>query len=256
MMPPIFRSMMVGAPRLLARLYAINEFLGEITPPRSILEIGPGLGDLADHLLKRFPNSRIQLSEISADAAKILVSRFENESRITVSQEDVLFGERSSKRFDLIIACEVFEHIQDDVTGFHAVSSLLEANGYFIFSAPCHMRKWQAADVFAGHYRRYERAELTGKLQNANLEVIHLWTFGYPTVNIIQPLRELYYRARNRSATMDKQAATKKSGIDRPAWMRRAKWIVIAAMLPLLPLERRYWNSERGDGYLVLARKR
>jgi SAM-dependent methyltransferase len=248
--------MMVGAPRLLARLYAINEFLGEITLPRSILEIGPGLGDLTDHLLKRFPEAQIQLSEISTDAAKILVSRFENEPRIIVSQIDRLFGETSSERFDLIIACEVFEHIQDDVTGFHAVSSLLERNGYFIFSAPCHMRKWQAADVFAGHYRRYERDELTGKLQNAGLEIIRLWTFGYPTVNIIQPLRELYYRRRNRSATMDKQAATKKSGIDRPPWMRRAKWLVIAAMLPLLPLERRYWNSEHGDGYLVLARKR
>jgi SAM-dependent methyltransferase len=248
--------MMVGAPRQLARLYAINEFLAEITPPGTVLEIGPGLGDLADHLVKRFPKARIQLSEISPQAAKILESRFQNESRITVSQSDVLFGENDSQRFDLIIACEVFEHIKDDLVGLHAVASLLNTKGYFIFSAPCHMRKWQAADVFAGHYRRYERDELIEKLQSAGLDILRFWTFGYPTVNVIQPVRECYYRARNRSQSTDKQAATKKSGIDRPRWMRHAKWIVIAAMLPLLPLERRYWNSERGDGYLVLARKK
>lgn len=247
--------MTAGAPRLLARLYAINAFLAEITPPMAVREIGPGLGDLSAHLLKRFPQTEITLSEISSDAAKLLRTRFEGEPRVRVSQADVLFASKSAERFNLVIACEVFEHIQDDVSGFRAVTAMLHNGGYFIFSVPCHMRKWQSADVFAGHYRRYERQELIQKLHAAGLEIERLWTFGYPTVNLLQPARELYYRARNRSRSSDKQAATEKSGIDRPFWMRHAKWIVIAAMLPLLPIERRYWKSDRGDGYLALARK-
>ena len=118
------------------------------------------------------------------------------------------------------------------------------------------MRKWQTADVFVGHYRRYERAELIEKFESAGFGIEELWTFGFPSVNLIQPLRELYYRARKRGRSADRQAATEKSGIDRPRLMRYAKWLTIAALLPVLPIESRYWKSERGDGFLALARKR
>ena len=248
--------MTAGAPRLVSRLYAIDKFLAEIPPPKSILEIGPGLGDLSAHLLKRFPGARIVLSEVSADAARILEERFTGEPRAMVSQADILFGDRRTDRFDLIIACEVFEHIEDDSTGLRSVAALLREGGYFIFSAPCHMRKWQSADVFAGHFRRYEKEELVQKLEGAGMALRRLWTFGFPSVNLLQPLREIYYRARNRAQTTDKQLSTNKSGIDRPEWMRRAKGLVLGAMLPLLAIERLFWERELGDGFLALARKR
>lgn len=117
------------------------------------------------------------------------------------------------------------------------------------------MRKWQAADVFAGHYRRYERLELTEKLQSSGLEIVHLWTFGFPTFNLLQPVRDLYYKSRNSEQLVDQQTATEKSGIDRPHVMRYAKWAVIAALLPLLPIESLFWRKELGDGFLALARK-
>lgn len=248
--------MTAGAPRLISRLYAIDKFLAEIAPPQSILEIGPGLGDLSAHLLERFPEAQVVLSEISADAAGILEKRFDGAPRARISQADILFGDRGTERFDLIIACEVFEHIEDDSAGLRSVASLLRDGGHFIFSAPCHMRKWQSADVFVGHFRRYEREELVQKLERSGMEIRRLWTFGFPTVNLIQPLRECYFRARNCAQATDKQTATNKSGIDRPKWMVRAKGLVLATMLPLLPIERLFWEQELGDGFLALARKR
>ncbi|MFN2508583.1 MAG: methyltransferase domain-containing protein [Chthoniobacterales bacterium] len=256
LVPAILQNITAGAPRLAARLYAIDKFLTEIPPPESILEIGPGLGDLSAHLVERFPSARLVLSEISSEAARILEERFKNQARISISQADILFGDRGTEQFDLVIACEVFEHIEDDCTGLRSVAALLRDGGHFIFSAPCHMRKWQSADVFAGHFRRYEREELVQKLERSGMEIKHLWTFGFPTVNLLQPFREIYYRSRNRAHATDKQTATKKSGIDRPEWMRRARGPVIATMLPLLPIERLFWRKELGDGFLALARKR
>lgn len=254
--PPILRKTTVGAPRLFARLYAIDKLLAGLPEPRRILEIGPGLGDLSAHLLERYPSAVLDFSEVSNDAAEVLRNRFAGEPRVTVSQEDLLGRADIEPTFDLVIACEVFEHIENDAAGLRAVGRLMNKGGYFIFSAPCHMSKWQAADVFAGHFRRYERTELAEKLQSADLAVEHLWTFGFPSVNVIQPLRQLYYKSRNREHTVDKQTATEKSGIDRPNAMRYAKWPAILAMLPLFPIESLFWRSNLGDGFLVLARKR
>jgi len=93
------------------------------------------------------------------------------------------------------------------------------------------------------------------KFGTAGLEIVRLWTFGFPTVNLIQPARAWYYGWRNRHPAHDKQTATERSGVDRPRLLRLIRWLVIGGMLPLLPIERRYWNSEKGDGFLILARK-
>lgn len=259
LIPEIFAPVVVGSPRLLSRLYAISRLLDQIEPPRRIIEIGPGLGDLSAHFLQRYPDSRILLSEISPDAARLLETRFQTERRVKVSKANILFEPQTEDdRFDLAVACEVFEHLEQDVAGLRSIARLLTDGGHFIFSAPCHMKKWQPADVFAGHFRRYERAELESKFAAAGLEILRHWTFGFPSFNLLQPARSLYYRARNHSAAgaRDKQSATEQSGIDRPRLLRLARWAVIAGMLPLLPVERRFWTSERGDGYLVLARKK
>jgi SAM-dependent methyltransferase len=246
--PPILRCTTVGAPRLFARLYAIDKLIGDLPAPKRILEIGPGLGDLSAHLLERYPEAPLELSEVSSNAAEVLRARFRDESRVIVSQDDLLGRADIIPTFDLVIACEVFEHIENDAAGLRAVGRLMNEGGHFIFSAPCHMKKWQAADVFAGHYRRYERAELIEKLESAGLKVEHLWTFGFPSVNLIQPARQLYYKSRNREQTPDKQTATEKSGIDRPSAMRYAKWAAIIAMLPLFPIESLFWRKDFGDG--------
>jgi SAM-dependent methyltransferase len=259
LIPEIFAPVAVGSPRLLSRLYAISRLLDEIEAPRNIIEIGPGLGDLPAHFLLRFPDSRILLSEISTDAARLLQTRFQAEPRVMVSSENILFqaGE-PAQRFDLAVACEVFEHLEHDVAGLQSIARLLANGGYFIFSAPCHMKKWQPADVFAGHFRRYERAELESKFTAAGFEILRHWTFGFPSFNLLQPARSLYYRSQNRfkSSHRDKQTATERSGIDRPPLLRAARSLVIAGMLPLLPIERHFWKSDRGDGYLILARKK
>ena len=254
-LPASFRTVALGAPRLLARLYAIETFLADIPPPGRVLEIGPGLGDLSAHLLERFPATNITLSEISPAAADQLAARFADRANVDVCRSNLLTGDGQQQAFDLLIACEVFEHIENDLDALHAAAGLLRPGGHFIFSAPCHMRKWQAADVFAGHFRRYERSELVDKFQEVGLAMVHLWTFGFPTVNLIQPFREFYYRKRNRAKIHDKQTATARSGIDRPPIMHYAKWAIIAGLLPVLPLERLFWHSDMGDGFLALARR-
>lgn len=254
--PPILRSAMVGAPRLFSRLYAIEDLLARIPPPARVLEVGPGLGDLTAHLLERYPQARFTLAEISAGAADALRARFAGEARVEVSQSDLLAKGHIEPGYDLSIACEVFEHVEDDLAGLREMAALTHSGGYFIFSAPCHMSKWQTSDALVGHYRRYERKELVEKLLAAGFAIEELWTFGFPSVNLLQPLREVYYRVRKAAGTTDRQTATEKSGIDRPRVMGYAKWPLIALLSPILLLESLFWRKELGDGFLVLARRR
>ncbi|MBA2743870.1 MAG: class I SAM-dependent methyltransferase [Chthoniobacterales bacterium] len=254
--PPILRSAVAGAPRLFSRLYAIDHLLNHVPPPARVMEIGPGLGDLSAHLLQRYLHAQLTLAEISVNAVAGLQKRFHHERRVTISHENFLLGNQGCRSFDLVIACEVFEHIEDDAAAFDAVAALMEPGGYFLFSAPCHMKKWQTSDVLVGHYRRYERPDLIEKFESAGFAIDELWTFGFPSVDLIQPIREVYYRIRKRRSTTDRQAATEGSGIDRPRAMRYAKWAVLAALLPLLRIESLFWRKELGDGFLALAQKR
>ncbi len=45
------------------------------------------------------------------------------------------------------------------------------------------MKKWCLNDVWAGHYKRYERQELKGKLSEVGFEIKYFWSYPFP-INI------------------------------------------------------------------------
>ncbi|MGB5985974.1 MAG: class I SAM-dependent methyltransferase [Desulfobacterales bacterium] len=87
--------------------------------------------------------------------------------------------------FDLIIMSSVLEHIEDDRASLKRVSSLLNPNGYFLFTVPGDKRLFGRRDIAYGHYRRYEREELIDKLSEAGLEIHTLWSYGINTISRI-----------------------------------------------------------------------
>ena len=141
------------------------------------------------------------------------------------------------------------------MTAFRTVSELLHPGGYFIFSAPAFMRKWQRIDVYAGHYRRYERTELIEKFTTNGFRIDALWCFGFPVTQLLYPARELYYGLSRRSQNSSQEDATKRSGIERPFLGRnRALWLA-NLLRPFYFLQNQVKNTDLGDGFLVLAQK-
>ena len=71
---------------------------------------------------------------------------------------------------DLILLTDVLEHVEDDVAALAALRSLLAPGGRLVLTVPALPSLWTRHDEEHGHFRRYTRAGLSGRLAAAGLK--------------------------------------------------------------------------------------
>ena len=251
----IFHFVSAPGPRYLMRLRLVEQLLRRIPGPISrFAEIGPGQGDVGLFLAATLPGATGDLIEISEQSAAALRQRTAGQANLAVREGDFRSMDTGAT-YDLVVACEVFEHIEDDSSAFEAVSSMLRPGGHLLLSVPAFMHKWQAADDYAGHFRRYECDELACKLTAARMQTITLWCYGFPVTHLLALPYRIYYGRQRRRCPLPKAEATKRSGSERSHARRLGVLPVPALMKPLFLLQDLVKGAGIGDGYLVLARR-
>jgi SAM-dependent methyltransferase len=130
------------------------------------LEVGPGLRP-------RLPIAGTRFIDISPP----VVARLNAEGGIARSGEITSLPFEPAS-FDLVVACDVIEHVADDRRAFAELSRVLKPEGRLIFSVPLHPAHWTEFDDYVGHARRYEPAELTGLIARNGLVVEKSVVYG------------------------------------------------------------------------------
>ena len=84
-----------------------------------------------------------------------------------------------NQKFDIIIASDCLEHLEDDERALRNWSKLLKPQGIAYIFVPAFMSLWSEHDEANMHFRRYGRSELSEKLKNNGFEVIKsgFWNF-------------------------------------------------------------------------------
>jgi SAM-dependent methyltransferase len=146
----------------------ISELL-PLAPAR--LEIGPGLRP-------RLPIAGTCFVDISPPVIE----------RLTAGGGIALSGAITSlpfpdKKFDLVCAFDVVEHVEDDRRVFGEVSRVLKEEGLFIFSVPIHTVLWTKFDQIVGHVRRYDPADLPALLADHGLLIERSAAYGMQPAN-------------------------------------------------------------------------
>ncbi|HEV8550344.1 MAG TPA: class I SAM-dependent methyltransferase [Polyangiaceae bacterium] len=164
--------------------------------------------------------------------------------------------------FDYVAAFEVLEHIEDDAAALGEWHDWLAGGGKLLLSVPAGPERWNASDVWAGHFRRYTRSTLTRVLREAGFELEHFETYGFPLSNWIEPVRALHHArvlAARGAEAGDKHAGTIESGIERTLEGRlyplQASWLGTSILRAACKLQRAFAHRELGTGYLVVARR-
>jgi SAM-dependent methyltransferase len=249
----------VPAPRYAlrrARLLALAARFGGGRLPR-LLEIGPGAGALLPDLAAL---------GFSCDALESSEAAFRLAGALNADQPMVHLRREPAAdwtgAFDALVACEVLEHIEDDRGALAGWRAWLRPGGHLILSVPAHARRWSATDEWAGHFRRYEKADLRRLLETSGFAVEELECYGFPLSNLVEPLRAWSHaRALRRAAGRkeDMAAATAESGIERGL---EARLWPLQAGLPgrllfraAFRLQELFRHRDLGTGYLVLARR-
>jgi SAM-dependent methyltransferase len=146
--------------------------------------------------------------------------------------------------FEVVIASEVLEHLDDDAGAVKELFRVLVPGGMCVISVPADPHQWDASDEWAGHLRRYRPGELESLFTRTGFEVLRVVRWGFPFVMLYHRLVFLPMLARKRRLG------------DRPSppasWPRRVATGLLSA---LFRLDRLWLGGPWGLGLVLVARK-
>lgn len=118
--------------------YMVREFdravmeLAAQADPKTILEVGCGEGHVVELLLKA-TNARIHATDISPTCIADAQSNVSSE-RVTFAVKDVMTIVPAAAPVDMVVCCEVLEHLDDPRNGLEALLALKA--DHYLFSVP------------------------------------------------------------------------------------------------------------------------
>jgi len=140
-----------------------------------ILDIGSSSGIFLKDLEKLgFDNENLYGIDISEAAIANCKANGIKNAFVMDAQNIIL-----SEKFDIIIASDCLEHLEDDVKAIKNWNSLLNNGGLMYVFVPAFQSLWSYHDDINMHYRRYTNIELKNKLLAQNLKIIKssYWNF-------------------------------------------------------------------------------
>ena len=140
----------------------------------SILEIGTGTGIVSVAMRKAAPNSFIIASELSKIGIQFARRRDLADAYVQMDARNIA----TTDVFDLVVCCDVLEHIENDRCVLHEIYRTLKFGGACIVSVPQHKWLWSKMDEEACHVRRYERDALVKVVQQAGFTVEWISSFN------------------------------------------------------------------------------
>jgi len=248
----------VPTPKELLRRAALLELIDTYNPGYTI-DVGCGAGAyLYDLSQKGFNGIAIDTSHKALSIAKSLSQLYKSKFNFVSD-----FSLDEINKYDYVLAFELIEHIIDDRNIICKFNKLLKTKGKLIISVPAHKNLWSKHDEWAGHYRRYDRSDLTGLLQNEGFRVLKIFCYGFPIMNILLPIRialayiRIYSNRKNNNFGI--KDATNRSGYYRTIWPK-IHWFYLSWFTKYFwkfayNVQRNNFYNEKGEGYLVAAEK-
>jgi SAM-dependent methyltransferase len=167
---------------------------------RNVLEIGCGTGYVLTSLREALPYARFSGSEVSAVGLQYAARRLGPAvDFLQMDAQAIPFSEE----FDLVAACDVLEHLEDDVKSLREIHRALRPGGGVLLSVPQHPELWSEADVAAHHRRRYEPGELSGKCRSVGFEVVVDTSFVFSLLPLMAAQRWLRRREKGYSVAAE-----------------------------------------------------
>jgi len=142
--------------------YILDQFLRRnISKKCKILDYGCGVGINLDMLSKYgdvyyYDNNKLAINYI----------RKKNKNKKKFFLIKKILDKRNKKKFDLIIASDVIEHIKNDKRAIFHIYNLLKKNGLLLITVPAYQFLFSSKDKTLKHYRRYNKKNLSLILNN------------------------------------------------------------------------------------------
>ena len=137
---------------------------------RSLLEVGAGTGEVAALFTGL---DRLIVTDLDPEAVKHMAQRFAGRPEVEARVLDLDDQDSLDEPVDSVLAVNVLEHIEDDVTALRELAKLTVPGGNILLWVPGYQQLYGDFDARVGHYRRYTPSTLASVCEQAGLTVTH-----------------------------------------------------------------------------------
>jgi SAM-dependent methyltransferase len=216
-----------------------------------VLEMGCGQGGFGARLAQRYHYLGVEPDAVSRTVARARVAAAGGGGEVRQGDESVVAAD---ELFDLVVAFEVIEHIEDDAGALAAWASHLRPGGWLLLSTPAWQKRFGPADEMVGHFRRYDPPVLRSRLAGAGLTDVELVHFGAPLGYVLEAGRNAVGK-RRLAAPESAASMAERSEASGRTLQPSTSWTATAARLGTLPF-RKLQNAFPGTGPGLVARAR
>jgi glycosyltransferase involved in cell wall biosynthesis len=146
----------------------------------TVMEIGAGMGNLSRHLA----SGRGRYVATDRDSAHLarLQSQLGHRPNVEIHVCDLERArdfERFREQLDSVVCLNVLEHISDELQALRNIHSALVTGGLAVILVPADPKLYGSLDHVLGHRKRYTRAGLTRRLEEAGFVLRHMIDFNH-----------------------------------------------------------------------------
>lgn len=144
-------------------------FAGEIRrmalpPDAAVLDTGTSTGSNL-RLCSELGFSAVEGLDLSPEAIRFC----RDKGLGTVRQGDICAMPFADGHFDLVLATDVIEHVDDDLLALREIVRVLRPGGRTLITVPAFPTLWGHQDIIGQHKRRYRLTGLADKVRSAGL---------------------------------------------------------------------------------------
>jgi SAM-dependent methyltransferase len=232
------------------------EVVSRLLPPGrlDVLEMGCGQGGFGARLAQRYRYVGVEPDAVSSAVARARVETAGGGGEVRQGDLAVVGDD---ELFDLVVAFEVIEHIEDDAGALAGWAAHLRPGGWLLVSTPAWQKRFGPADEMVGHFRRYDPPVLRSRLEGAGLTDVELVHFGAPLGYLLEAGRNAVGKRRLASPAAPAASASmaERSEASGRTLQPSTSWTATAARLGTLPF-RKLQNAFPGTGPGLVARAR
>jgi len=157
--------------------------------PKNVLELGPGSGYFSEGLKFAFPDTKITVMDVNPEVLNFNKQQHGHNTIETSIEEHI---SELDSQFDLIIACDILEHVVDISKVIENIYNYSSENGLFHFTTPNgHEDVWKhyltfkhwnsTSELLINHVNYFDGKGLLDFLVKKNFSAIEYFTFKMKT---------------------------------------------------------------------------
>lgn len=145
-----------------------------VGPDSKFLDVGTGMGS----------NLRMLRDEGYRSLAGVDLSQVAVHHCVTNGFESVLMGDVTNLpfaegNFNVVLATDIIEHVEDDRVALREMHRVLAPGGHIVIAVPAFPSLWGLQDEVAHHKRRYKMNDLVSVVRSGGFRINRSFYFNY-----------------------------------------------------------------------------